>query len=192
MNTNDCRLDLHTHSIISYDGGLSAKDYARLLGRGILDCVAITDHNETRFARQLHEKLGNKIIIGEEIMTSDGEVIGLYLQQTIPPGLTAEQTIKQIHEQNGLVYIPHPFETLRKGVQIAILQKVVEEVDIIEVFNGRAMFRGRSKQAEEFANEQHIPGAASSDAHCYSGVGRTFSLVNELPTKATLKQLLKG
>ena len=108
------KIDLHTHSIISYDGGITEKQYRKILEMGILDYVAITDHNETRFAGIMQKKFGDKIIIGEEIKTKEGEIIGLFLKKTIASGQSTEETAAAIHLQGGLVYIPHPFETRRK------------------------------------------------------------------------------
>ena len=186
------KVDLHTHSIISHDGGITAMEYERLLTKGILDCIAITDHNEINFARIMQQKLGNKIIIGEEITTTEGEIIGLFLKETIPPGLNLNETIVSIKHQKGLVYVPHPFETMRKGIQQKNLELVHQEIDIIEVFNGRGLFRGKAKYAESFAKNYNLPKAASSDAHGIRGLGKTFSVIEQLPNRDTLQPLLQN
>lgn len=184
------KVDLHSHSIISHDGGISAEEYERMLTTGKLDVIAITDHNETSFARIMQKKHGDKIIIGEEITTTDGEIIGLYLQDTIPAHLNAVETVKRIKDQGGLVYIPHPFEIYRKGIQSVSLDLIKDEVDIVEVFNGRGIFRGKPKDALSFANLHQKSQAASGDAHCVRGMGYTYSIVKEFPEHKTLKQLL--
>lgn len=187
------KIDLHTHSIISPDGAgsITESDFTRFLEQGVLDCIAITDHNEIRFAQMMQKKLGEKIIVGEEITTKDGEMVGLFLKQRIAPGHSAKETAKEIHEQGGLVYIPHPFEILRKGIQMGTLETLIDEIDIFEVFNGRGRWRGKAKEAAAFADEYHLAAAASSDAHGPAGVGRTFSIIKEMPTKNTLKKLLE-
>lgn len=185
------KIDLHTHSIISHDGGITAQDYERVLTSGKLDYVAITDHNETRFARMLHNKLGDKIIIGEEIATQQGEIIGLFLKETIPGGLSIEETVAQIKLQGGLVYIPHPYETFRKGVQEESLQNIKKDIAIIEVFNGRGRFRGKPSLASAFANENNLAKAASSDAHGVQGLGITYSWIAAVPTEKNLVKLLQ-
>src|SRR6266702_4633076 len=114
---NKYKVDLHSHSIISYDGGIAPREYERLLNTNVLDVIAITDHNEISLAQMLHKQLGEKIIVGEEIGTADGEIIGLFLQEKIAPGGTALETVAQIVLQGGLIYIPHPFEVFRKGLQ---------------------------------------------------------------------------
>lgn len=138
----------------------------------------------------MQKKLGDKIIIGEEITTTDGEIIGLFLEETIPAGLTAVETVKQIRLQGGLVYIPHPFETFRKGIQLSVLESIKEEVAIVEVFNGRGVLRGKARQAAAFVNLHKKSAAASSDAHGVQGMGYTYSLVNTFPLKASLIESL--
>jgi len=188
------KIDLHTHSIISPDGAGSIKenDFKKFLEKGILDCIAITDHNETSFAIELRKKLGDKIIVGEEITTKDGEMIGLFLNKTIPAGLSAKQTVREIKKQNGLIYIPHPFETFRKGVKRKILEEIINDIDIFEVFNGRGVLRGKAKLALEFAEKYNLPQASSSDAHGHGGIGRTYSIVSKMPTRNNIKQLLSS
>jgi predicted metal-dependent phosphoesterase TrpH len=184
------RVDLHTHSLDSPDGALSITHYRRMLDEKRLDCVAVTDHNTTDFALKLHAELGSRIIVGEEITTVDGEIIGLFLRRTIPAGLSLSETVQAIKQQHGLVYVPHPFETVRKGLSLAALDTIADEVDIIEIRNGRALVQNRAAQAEEWASEHDVPGAASSDSHGWHGWGRTYSLVANEPTRTTLTSLL--
>jgi predicted metal-dependent phosphoesterase TrpH len=185
------KIDLHSHSIISPDGGITATQYEAILEKGTLDAIAITDHNQTRFAKELHKTLGDRIIVGEEIKTKQGEMVGLYLTKTIPSGLSAKETAKKIHEQGGLVLIPHPFETLRKGIQKADLEKIHDDIDIIEVFNGRGRWRGKAHDATSFAKEYTIAGCANSDAHGYPGLGVTYSVISAKPERMTLRKLLE-
>jgi predicted metal-dependent phosphoesterase TrpH len=184
------KIDLHTHSIISHDGGITRNQYADLLEKGILDVIAITDHNETRFAMEMAKKFGDKIIVGEEITTKEGEMIGLFLKKTIPGNMTSLETSKQIHEQDGIVYVPHPFEIFRKGLKIDALQAIISDIDIVEVFNARAKWRGRSIQALDFAQKYNKAMAAASDSHCYPGMGSSYSIISEIPTNKSLTNLL--
>lgn len=184
------KVDLHTHSVGSPDGSLTEKDYQRILDAGRLDSIAITDHNSIAFAQKLHAKLGSRIIVGEEIMTREGEIIGLYLTERVKPGLSAAETVAVIKQQGGLVYIPHPFETVRKGITLGTLETIAKDVDIVEAHNGRALFQNRSKEAEAWAIEHNLPGAASSDAHGWHGWGRTYSIVEDAPTRANITKLL--
>lgn len=181
------KVDLHTHSIASPDGGLKLADYRRILQRGKLDAVAITDHNTISFAQVAQARLGEKVIIvGEEITTQQGEIVGLYLEEAVPAGLTLDEAIAAIRAQNGLVYVPHPFETVRQGIQQEDLDKIANAVDIVEIFNGRAIFQNRSKMAVAWTAEHQKVGAASSDAHGIVGWGRTCSLLQKVPRRETL------
>lgn len=161
-----------------------------MLDSGRLDCIAVTDHNTITFAQKLHQKLGDRIIIGEEITTLDGEIIGLYLNQVVKAGLSAADTVAAIKKQGGLVYIPHPFETVRQGVSLHTLAVIANDVAIIETGNGRAVFQNKSKQAETWAAEHGTPRAASSDAHGRHGWGRTYSVVQNMPSRKTLAPML--
>lgn len=184
------KVDLHTHSIASPDGSLRLVDYADMLANGILDYIAITDHDRIDFALEARSKLGDGIIVGEEIRTIEGELIGLFLDEPVPPGLTARETAERIHTQHGLVYVPHPFETVRSGMSDAALYKIANLVDIVETYNGRAVFQNRSAVAEVWARQHKRPGAASSDAHGKIGWGKTYSEIAEVPTPKTVAKSL--
>ncbi|HSX34269.1 MAG TPA: PHP domain-containing protein [Candidatus Saccharimonadales bacterium] len=184
------RVDLHTHSHASPDGALVAAHYRRMLDENRLHCIAVTDHNTTDFARQLQAELGDRIIVGEEITTTDGEIIGLFLRRTIPAGLSLNEAVQAIKQQHGLVYVPHPFETVRKGLSLAALDTIADDVDILEVRNGRALVQNRADTADEWASEHDVPGAASSDSHGWHGWGRTYSVLAEKPSRTTLVSLL--
>lgn len=189
-------IDLHTHSIASPDGGLTAADYQKMLESGPLDYIAITDHNTADFALELQSKLGKfgklgeRIIVGEEIRTTKGEIIGLYLTKTIPKLLTPQQTVQAIHDQGGLVCIPHPFENVRRGMQAKDLEDIANDVDMIEVHNGRAVFQNKSKVAYAWAKAHAVLGVASSDSHAVPGWGRTYTVITDKPTPERFKELI--
>lgn len=180
------KIDLHTHSLSSPDGGTSPKQYTQILQNGILNFIAITDHNSIEFAQQLQNELGEAIIVGEEINTAEGEIIGLFLTERIPRDLSALKTAQIIKAQNGLVYIPHPFETVRKGMTKPALEQIINYVDIIEVFNGRAVFQNKGPMATDIAQANNIPGAASSDAHGVKALGSSYTLIAKKPTAKNL------
>src|SRR4051812_4619386 len=114
------KIDLHTHSVESKDGGISFEQYAHALSTNRLDVIAITDHDTIDFATHAQTELGDRIIVGEEIMSTGGEIVGLYLKEAVKAGLSPLETVKQIREQGGLVYVPHPFETVRKGLHPSV------------------------------------------------------------------------
>lgn len=188
------KIDLHTHSIGSPDGGLCTDDYRRMLQSGKLDFVAITDHGTIVTAQRIQSelgRLGERIIIGEEIKTTDGELVGLYLSESICDGMTLEETVAAIRDQNGVVYVPHPFESVRSGVSYEGLQSILSEVDVIEVYNGRAYFQDYSVRATLVAKENHKAMSAASDAHGWIGWGKTLTIVAHEPTRDSLLALLQ-
>lgn len=184
------KIDLHTHSMSSPQGGLSAASYRKMLSNGALDYLAVTDHDRIDFAAGLQHEFGERVIVGEEIMTTAGSVIGLFLQKPVRPGLSPMTTIKQIKDQDGLVYIPNPFVTARKGLQPAVLDELVEMIDIIEVANGRTFIGRHSPAALVWTKLNRKVSASSSDAHGLKGLGTCYTAVHETPTRANLIELL--
>ena len=188
---NEYKIDLHTHSVNSPDGGITREQYASILEKKVLDAIAITDHNDISFAQKMLFEFGPQIIVGEEIKTTEGEIIGLYLNKVVPPNLSAQETAKIIHGQGGVVYVPHPFETLRSGLKEEVLQAMIWDIDIIEVFNARAKWRGKADLAESFAETNNISMSAASDAHCLMGIGSAFATISDIPGDKALAALLK-
>lgn len=186
------KVDLHTHSAASPDGGISLASYESALRSKLLDAIAITDHNRIDFALHAKDIIGDQIIVGEEIMSSEGEIVGLYLKEPIKPGQSAVETISAIKAQDGLVYIPHPFETVRKGLHPKILEDLHDQIDMIEVVNGRAFLQNRSEQAVLWAKLHGICAAASSDAHGSAGLGKTYNFISGMPEKSTLTELVSS
>lgn len=183
-------IDLHTHSYASPDGGLTPDDYRRMLEHGPLQTVAVTDHNTIAAAQTLQAALGGRIIIGEEISTQEGDIIGLYLREAVPAGLPAADAARMIKAQGGLVYVPHPFDRLRASLGGRLLAALEGMIDIAETYNGRMLTRGSNLRAAQWAALHRIPGAASSDAHGWHGWGRTYTVLRQAPTAGTLPGLL--
>lgn len=185
-------VDLHCHTVASPDGGLTEANIRRMFDAGTLDVIAVTDHNVIYEAVRLQKIFGDQIIVGEEIMTTDGEIIGLYLQEVIRPGLTPQQTVEEIKKQNGIVYVPHPFEKARSGISLNSLNSIAEKVDIVEVINGRSFSKKAQKQAVEWAQANNVAPFASSDAHGRIGWGRVYTELNAQPSHANLVGLAKN
>jgi hypothetical protein len=185
------KVDLHTHSEASPDGAITAEQYAEILASETLDYIAITDHDRIDFALGIQQALGDKIIVGQEITTTEGEIIGLYLKKPVNPHTTAKVAAEAIRAQGGIVYVPHPFETTRKGIQLETLNNIAHLVDIVEVQNGRALTKRHSIQAATWAKIHGKTGAASSDAHGAKGLGHTYSIVMEQPSRGNLVTNIK-
>jgi hypothetical protein len=166
-------VDLHMHTDHSYDCAtpvevLLAEARARGLG-----AIAITDHNEVSGAHEARAKAdGVRVIVGEEIKTADqGEVIGLFIEDKIPRGMSLQETIAAIKDQGGLVYVPHPFDRLHSVPDYEHLLDVLDSVDAIEVFNPRVAINEFNDEAVRFAAKYRIPAGAGSDAHVPQGLG---------------------
>jgi glycosyltransferase involved in cell wall biosynthesis len=166
-------VDLHMHTDHSGD---CATPVEALLGeakaRG-LGAIAITDHNEISGALEAREKAeGIKIIVAEEVKTGDqGEVIGLFIEDKIPRGMTLQETIAEIKRQGGLVYVPHPFDRLHAVPDYPHLLDVLDDVDAIEVFNPRVAISSFNEEAVRFAEKYRVVCGAGSDAHVTAGLG---------------------
>ena len=138
-----------------------------------LGAIAVTDHNEISGALEARAKAdGVKVIVGEEVKTADqGEVIGLFIEEKIPRGMTLQETIAEIKRQGGLVYVPHPFDRLHSVPDYEHLLGVLDDVDAIEVFNPRVAITEFNDEAVRFAAKYRIPAGAGSDAHVPQGLG---------------------
>lgn len=177
------KVDLHTHSLLSYDGGITAEEYSLVLEQGILDRVAITDHNEIDFALEMKEKLRERIIVGEEISTTHGHLIGLFLHRHISPGMSPLKTAQEIHAQGGIVYIPHPFEARRAGLSRSVIMDIAHFAHIIEVYNARSLDR-HVEQALNLADTLRLASASGSDAHGRLGLGTAYTVLTQPPNTA--------
>ena len=168
-------VDLHMHTDHSHDCATPVEALlATARDRG-LGAIAVTDHNEVSGALEAQRKaadFGVKVIVGEEVKTGhQGEVIGLFLQDKIPRGLTLQETIAEIKRQGGLVYVPHPFDRLHAIPDYEHLLDVVEDIDAIEVFNPRIALPAFNEEAVRFAAKYRIVGGAGSDSHVAQGLG---------------------
>jgi glycosyltransferase involved in cell wall biosynthesis len=166
-------VDLHMHTDHSHDCATPVEvllSEARARGLG---AIAVTDHNEISGAHEAHAKAtGIKVIVGEEIKTAEqGEVIGLFIDEKIPRGMTLQDTIAAIKRQGGLVYVPHPFDRMHSVPDYEHLLDVVDDVDAIEVFNPRIAITEFNEEAVRFAAKYRIPAGAGSDAHVPQGLG---------------------
>ena len=169
------RADLHVHTSYSPDSEMSpARLVARCLKTG-LNCLAVTDHDNIEGALAVRELAPFRVIVGEEVCSADGEMTGLFMSESVPPGLPALETALRIREQGGLVSIPHPFDRFRSRVITADgLNDILPQADIIEVFNSRNSMDADNRKASYLAGEHGLLGSAVSDAHTALEVGRTY------------------
>lgn len=172
--TIDC--DLHMHTDHSNDCATPVEVLVETAKDRGMGAIAVTDHNEISgalLAREYAERVGGiKVIVAEEVKTAEqGEIIGLFLEEKIPKGLTMEETVADIRRQGGLTYVPHPFDRLHSVPDYEHLLDIVEEIDIIEVFNPRVAFSAFNEEADRFAGKYRIVPGAGSDGHVAQALG---------------------
>jgi predicted metal-dependent phosphoesterase TrpH/glycosyltransferase involved in cell wall biosynthesis len=166
--------DLHMHTEHSHDCAVPVEDllhHAEQIGLG---AIAVTDHNVFSGAQEAVELARDHaltVIPGEEVKTDAGEVIGLFLHEEIPRGLSMGDTIAAIREQGGIVYLPHPFDRLHTIPDARTLHAHLAEIDVFEVYNARLLFEAFNDEALRFARKYNLTMGAGSDAHVLQGVG---------------------
>ncbi len=160
------RADFHSHTNYSRDSLIAPQAFVdRCLRRGV-NCIAVTDHNEIEGAFVIEKLAPFKVIVGEEVNTTEGEIIGLFLKELVPRDLSPEETIRAIHEQGGLAVIPHPYDVFRRSViKPAALERVKEQVDAIEGFNCRNILARHDNRAKDLASDVDKPLTLGTDAH---------------------------
>jgi len=188
------KADLHIHTEYSMDCSMPLEQViSRCLETGI-NCVAVADHGTAEGALKMQDIAPFAVVVAEEILTPDGEIMGMFLKETIPSGLSVEQTISRIKAQGGLVCIPHPCDKLRQSaLNNKMLEELAEQIDVIEVFNSRSLLPGASTKAQVFAEKYGIPKSAGSDAHTPNEIGNAYIEMPEFNGKDDfLQALAKG
>jgi predicted metal-dependent phosphoesterase TrpH len=189
-------VDLHMHTDHSTDCATPVDVLLQTARDRGLGAIAITDHNEVSGAleaRRIAAEMGDiKVIVAEEVKTAEqGEVIGLFLEEKIPKGLTMAETIAAIREQNGLVYVPHPFDRFHSVPDYEHLIEIVEEVDILEVFNPRVAVTAFNEEAERFARKYRIVPGAGSDSHVAQGLGSVRVRIHDFDGPAEFLEAMR-
>ena len=186
------KADLHIHTEYSMDCSTPLeKIIQRCLEIGI-NCIAVADHGTTEGALKLQNIAPFKVIVAEEILTPHGEIMGMFLQEDIPSGLSVEETLTHIRAQGGLVCIPHPFDTFRhSALDGQIIGTIIDQIDIVEVFNSRSPLMRSSAKANLFAEKYGIAKSAGSDAHTLSEIGKAYVEMPEFNSREDFLQALE-
>lgn len=188
------RCELHCHSTYSRDSHVSIDRLIDICRRKKLDAIALTDHNEIAGALELSKKAPNwlTVIVGEEISTVEGDLIGLFLKKKIEPRQSIVETITQIHQQGGLALLPHPFDRLRyEAVGQKTVDKVKDKIDFIEVFNSRCLFAADNRLARSYAHRYSLKPYVGSDAHLAREYGRAVAQIKPFKDANSFKESLK-
>ncbi|MBS1886772.1 MAG: glycosyltransferase [Actinobacteria bacterium] len=189
-------VDLHMHTDHSKDCATPVEVLLQTARDRGLGAIAVTDHNEVSGALAAREIAagmdGPKVIVGEEVKTAEqGEVIGLFLEEKIPKGLSMAETIAAIRAQGGLVYVPHPFDRFHSVPDYEHLLDIVEEVDMLEVFNPRVMLTAFNEEAVRFAGKYRIIPAAGSDSHVAQGLGSVRQRIHDFDGPAEFLEAMR-
>ncbi|MDW8326790.1 MAG: PHP domain-containing protein [Anaerolineales bacterium] len=183
------QLELHAHTFASPDCLLKPADIVRACTERGIDRLAVTDHNTIRGALAVREIAPELVIVGEEIMTTQGELLAYFVKEEVPPYLTPAETVARLRAQGAVISVSHPFDRTREGAwEEANLLALLPLVDAIEVFNARCLFPEDNARALAFARRYNLPGSVGSDAHSLRELGRARLLVEHADTPADLLQ----
>jgi predicted metal-dependent phosphoesterase TrpH len=171
-------LELHSHTVASKDSLTHPRDLVEACRRKGIDRIVITDHNTIAGARAAQALDPGRVIVGEEIMTTGGEILAAFVREEIPGGLTPQETIRRLKDQGAFINVSHPFDRWRNGSwQEEDLLEIVPQVDAIEVYNSRCMLPRFNREAAQFARRLGLVGTVGSDAHAAFELGRALMML---------------
>lgn len=170
------RVDLHSHTMWSGDSTTTPDEIERAVADAGLDVLCITDHNAVAGAVELADRLPCRVVVGEEMRTAAGELIGLFLTDRVPMGADPAETARVIRAQGGVVYVPHPFDPMRRNLSADALDRLVADglVDAIEVINAKTSLDSLNRRAAAYAAEHGLAAGAGSDAHVPDALGAAY------------------
>jgi predicted metal-dependent phosphoesterase TrpH len=184
------KVDLHMHSYYSKDSLNSFDDIIRRCQSKGMNLICLTDHNTAEGALRLRDISPLPVIVGEEIATDNGELLALFLEKTIPSGLSPRETIARIREQGGVIAISHPADTIRReAMRRTGVMEIIDQVDALEIFNSRCLLPRFNLNAQALARERGLPGTAGSDAHSLAEIGHAYV---EMPAFSTRDEFLQN
>jgi predicted metal-dependent phosphoesterase TrpH len=170
------RVDMHSHTMWSGDSTTTPEELAAAVADAGIDVLCITDHNAIKGAVDLLHRLSCRVVVGEELRTHAGEIIGLFLEQRIPVGVQPDEAARAIRAQGGIVYIPHPYDPMRRNLSEAALDALIDMglVDAIEVINAKTSLRSLNERAASTAESHDLAAGAGSDAHVPDAIGAAY------------------
>ena len=185
-------VELHSHTLYSKDSLTPLRAIIQTCQRKHIDRIAITDHNTADGALELARQAPDLIIVGEEIMTTRGELLGYFMRESIPAGLTPDQAIRRLRDQGAAISVSHPYDRLRKGAWAeADLLAILDQVDAIEIFNARCLFEEDNRKTQQLATARHKSGTVGSDAHVPYELGRATLQMTPFTDAASFIQALQ-
>ena len=188
---NQLKTLIHIHTDYSFDSNISLNQLAQAVKREGIDCIAITDHDEIDGARRFAEMVDIKVIIGEEITTSDGDLIGLFLDRLVPPGMSARETAEAIKAQGGLVLLPHPFiKAFGCGLR-DVSYEIADLVDAVEVCNAQNLIDAPNREARRFAEAYDLPQYVGADSHLASSIAPCHQTMGDFTDQTSFVESLR-
>ncbi|NLX11385.1 MAG: PHP domain-containing protein [Chloroflexi bacterium] len=192
-NADHWLIEMHCHTVWSKDSLNTFERISRVAERRKIDRILITDHNTAEGALEWAARNPDLFIPGEEIMTTGGELLAWFVKETVPRGLSPQETIQRLRDQGAVIGVAHPFDRVRRGAwALDQLREIVDLVDTIEVFNARCFFKTDNVQAAEFAAQHDKPGTAGSDAHIPYEYGRAMMRVAPFSDAAGLLDSIRS
>jgi predicted metal-dependent phosphoesterase TrpH len=197
MQDNRIKVDMHIHSCYSGDSSLSIEDIAAVAQKSRIYPI-ICDHDSVRGSQEITKcfkklKIPFPAILAEEISTSDGEIVGIFLSDEIPSGHSAAETCELIKDQGGLCIVPHPFDRFRKKtLRREVLDEIATMIDIIEGYNARVLLSRDNRNARDFAANTKKPVSIGSDAHSRRELGKCYGSLDEFDSAKTFLKSLKS
>ena len=177
-NLDMFRVEFHSHTIYSKDSLTSPEQLVRACRRKGIDRIVVTDHNSIAGARAAQTLDPELVIVGEEIMTTRGEILAAFVTEEIPAGLSPQETIWRLRAQGAFISVSHPFDVYRGGHwDERDLLEIAPDIDAIEVYNSRCWLPLFNRQAKEFAKQYNLAGTVGSDAHAPLELGRAVLLL---------------
>jgi predicted metal-dependent phosphoesterase TrpH len=170
------RVDCHSHTMWSGDSSTTPDELAEAVAGSGIDVLCITDHHAVAGAERLAGELDCRVVVGEEVRTTRGELIGLFLDERIPFGLTPEEAARRIRAQGALVYVPHPLDPMRHALAPDALERLLGEglVDAVESFNAKTSLAHLNAAAADLARAGGVAAGAGSDAHVPEALGAAY------------------
>ena len=185
-------IEFHCHTVFSKDSLTRPADLVAACRRKGIDRVIVTDHNTIAGARVAQEIDPERVIVGEEIMTTRGEILAAFVTEEIPAMLSPRETIQRLRDQGAFVSVSHPFDEWRSGGwKEPDLLEIIPLVDAIEVYNSRCMRPVFNRRAAEFARKHNLAGTVGSDAHAAFELGRSLLLVEQFENADELRQVIR-
>lgn len=187
------KLEFHCHTHASKDSLTRPADLIKSARRKGLDRLVITDHNSIAGALEAQVIDPELVIVGEEIMTTKGEILAAYVTEEIPPFLSPQETIGRLKEQGAFISVSHPFDEMRAGGwKETDLLEIIPFVDAIEIYNSRCMLPKFNRRAREFVERHNLAGTVGSDAHAAFEVGRSVLLLDQFTGPNEMREVIRG